>query len=83
MPKRKLESQEGNKETKSSKTNSKEINKKNTHSHLLPLDWNQRQIEEWLREDFPSFDYGGFVVGKEKQIWSLFFFSIIYCFYFC
>lgn len=38
---------------------------KNTHSHLLPLDWNKRQIEEWLHEDIPSFDYGGFVVGKK------------------
>jgi len=37
---------------------------KNTHSHLLPLDWNKRQIEEWLHEDIPSFDYGGYVVGK-------------------
>lgn len=31
---------------------------------LLPLNW-KKQIDEWLAEDIPSFDYGGFVVGKQ------------------
>jgi nicotinate-nucleotide pyrophosphorylase (carboxylating) len=29
---------------------------------LLPLTY-KRMISEWLEEDCPSFDYGGFVVG--------------------
>ena len=30
--------------------------------HLLPNTY-KRLISEWLEEDCPSFDYGGFVVG--------------------
>lgn len=30
---------------------------------LLPPSW-ERKVDEWLDEDIPSFDYGGFVVGK-------------------
>ena len=30
--------------------------------HLLPLSWKQ-QVGNWLAEDTPSFDYGGYVVG--------------------
>ncbi|KAF2707330.1 nicotinate-nucleotide pyrophosphorylase-like protein [Pleomassaria siparia CBS 279.74] len=33
-------------------------------AHLLPQTY-KRQISEWLEEDTPSFDYGGFVVGEE------------------
>lgn len=33
-------------------------------AHLLPPHF-KTQITEWLREDAPSFDYGGFVVGEE------------------
>jgi hypothetical protein len=33
-------------------------------AHLLPQTY-KRQIAEWLEEDTPSFDYGGFVVGEE------------------
>lgn len=33
-------------------------------AHLLPLTY-KRLIAEWLEEDTPSFDYGGFVVGEE------------------
>ncbi|KAF2400025.1 nicotinate-nucleotide pyrophosphorylase-like protein [Trichodelitschia bisporula] len=33
-------------------------------AHLLPPRY-KRQISEWLEEDTPSFDYGGFVVGEE------------------
>lgn len=31
-------------------------------AHLLPPSW-KRTVSEWLDEDTPSFDYGGFVVG--------------------
>lgn len=33
-------------------------------AHLLPQTY-KRSISEWLEEDTPSFDYGGFVVGEE------------------
>lgn len=33
-------------------------------SHLLPLTY-KRMVSEWLEEDCPSFDYGGFVVGEK------------------
>jgi nicotinate-nucleotide pyrophosphorylase (carboxylating) len=33
-------------------------------AHLLPQTY-KRYISEWLEEDTPSFDYGGFVVGDE------------------
>lgn len=33
--------------------------------HLLPLTF-KRVISEWLEEDCPSFDYGGFVVGEAE-----------------
>lgn len=33
--------------------------------HLLPLNY-KRIISEWLEEDCPSFDYGGFVVGESE-----------------
>lgn len=33
-------------------------------SHLLPLTY-KRTVSEWLEEDCPSFDYGGFVVGEK------------------
>ena len=32
--------------------------------HLLPQSY-KRMVSEWLEEDCPSFDYGGFVVGEE------------------
>lgn len=32
-------------------------------AHLLPPSW-KRTVTEWLDEDTPSFDYGGFVVGE-------------------
>ncbi|KAI9852550.1 MAG: hypothetical protein M1838_000418 [Thelocarpon superellum] len=35
-------------------------------SHLLPPTTLQRVISEWLAEDCPSFDYGGFVVGESE-----------------
>ena len=34
-------------------------------AHLLPQTY-KRYISEWLEEDTPSFDYGGFVVGEEE-----------------
>lgn len=33
-------------------------------AHLLPPTY-KRLVAEWLHEDTPSFDYGGFVVGEE------------------
>lgn len=30
---------------------------------LLTDNW-EKKIDQWLDEDVPSFDYGGFVVGK-------------------
>jgi nicotinate-nucleotide pyrophosphorylase (carboxylating) len=33
-------------------------------AHLLPPHY-KRLISDWLAEDAPSFDYGGFVVGEE------------------
>lgn len=34
---------------------------------LLPANW-KSQLDEWLHEDIPSFDYGGFVVGMLNEI---------------
>ncbi len=34
-----------------------------TVAHLLPQTY-KRLVSEWLEEDCPSFDYGGFVVGE-------------------
>ena len=36
------------------------------HAHLLPPSW-ERVIPEWLAEDTPSMDYGGFVVGEQRE----------------
>lgn len=33
-------------------------------AHLLPPGY-KRLVSEWLEEDAPSFDYGGFVVGED------------------
>lgn len=35
----------------------------NSFEHLLPPSW-KSQINSWLAEDTPSFDYGGYVVGE-------------------
>lgn len=35
------------------------------YSNLLPPTW-KKQVEDWLREDLPSLDIGGFVVGEEE-----------------
>jgi nicotinate-nucleotide pyrophosphorylase (carboxylating) len=34
---------------------------------LLPVCWRQL-ITDWIKEDVPSFDYGGFVVGDFPQV---------------
>ena len=34
----------------------------NSLEHLLPPSW-KKQVADWLSEDTPSFDYGGYVVG--------------------
>uniref|UniRef100_A0A7S2XY56 Nicotinate-nucleotide pyrophosphorylase [carboxylating] n=1 Tax=Fibrocapsa japonica TaxID=94617 RepID=A0A7S2XY56_9STRA len=36
-------------------------------SHLLPPSW-KTTLEEWLHEDIPSFDIGGFVVGEKPEV---------------
>ncbi|KAJ3518082.1 hypothetical protein NLJ89_g90 [Agrocybe chaxingu] len=38
----------------------------NSYKHLLPPSW-KKQITEWLAEDTPSFDYGGYVVGEVER----------------
>ncbi|KAL9611831.1 MAG: hypothetical protein Q9167_003558 [Letrouitia subvulpina] len=35
-------------------------------ANLLPSTY-KRMVSEWLEEDCPSFDYGGFVVGEDKK----------------
>lgn len=44
-----------------------------SYGHLLPVNthWKQ-QITDFLSEDIPSFDYGGFVVGDEVKKASLY-----------
>jgi len=37
------------------------------YSNLLPVEWDHSKIEDWLQEDIPSFDYGGFVVGDKEE----------------
>ncbi|KAI4187212.1 MAG: hypothetical protein LQ348_004122 [Seirophora lacunosa] len=37
-----------------------------TTNHSLPLSY-KRKVTDWLEEDCPSFDYGGFVVGEEVK----------------
>ncbi|KAN0062009.1 nicotinate-nucleotide diphosphorylase (carboxylating) [Thecaphora frezii] len=39
-----------------------------THSyaHLLPPSW-KGKVAEWLKEDCPSFDWGGYVVGEDQK----------------
>jgi hypothetical protein len=32
-------------------------------ANLLTIQWDKSKIREWLQEDIPSFDYGGYVVG--------------------
>lgn len=42
-----------------------------SYAHLLPAGW-KRQVDFWLEEDVPSFDYGGFVVGEiEREAYLL------------
>jgi nicotinate-nucleotide pyrophosphorylase (carboxylating) len=35
-------------------------------TNLLPTNW-KTKVSQWLEEDTPSFDYGGFVVGDAHQ----------------
>ncbi|KAL4076137.1 hypothetical protein J3A83DRAFT_4225182 [Scleroderma citrinum] len=39
--------------------------------HLLPPSW-KSQVHDWLAEDTPSFDYGGYVVGEAERAAFLF-----------
>ncbi|SAM84061.1 probable BNA6-nicotinate-nucleotide diphosphorylase (carboxylating) [Ustilago bromivora] len=36
------------------------------YGHLLPPSWKVK-ISEWLKEDCPSFDWGGYVVGEDNK----------------
>ncbi|KAG6916719.1 hypothetical protein DXG01_005668 [Tephrocybe rancida] len=38
----------------------------NSIEHLLPPSW-KSQVNSWLAEDTPSFDYGGYVVGEAER----------------
>ena len=40
-------------------------------AHLLPCGW-ERVVDDWMREDVPSFDFGGFVVGNQESKGHLF-----------
>ena len=42
-----------------------------TISHLLPQTY-KRMVSEWLEEDCPGLDYGGFVVGESMAEAKLF-----------
>ncbi|KAL1931687.1 hypothetical protein VTP01DRAFT_9830 [Rhizomucor pusillus] len=42
------------------------------YSHLLATNY-KTLVTQWLQEDIPSFDYGGFVVGDRDQV------AILYC----
>ncbi|PWN45647.1 putative BNA6-nicotinate-nucleotide diphosphorylase [Ceraceosorus guamensis] len=40
-------------------------------AHLLPPAW-EKKVQDWLEEDCPSFDWGGYVVGedvKQAKLW--------------
>jgi hypothetical protein len=37
------------------------------YTHLLSPSYKQ-DIRNWLKEDVPSFDYGGFVVGETREV---------------
>lgn len=41
------------------------------YAHLLPPAW-KSVITEWLKEDCPSFDWGGYVVGEEVRTATLY-----------
>ncbi|KAG2183252.1 hypothetical protein INT43_006256 [Umbelopsis isabellina] len=43
-----------------------------SHAHLLPNGF-KAQIAQWLQEDTPSFDFGGYVVGDTEQT------AVLYC----
>lgn len=40
-------------------------------AHLLPTTYRQT-VADWLTEDSPSFDYGGFVVGEDEKTATLY-----------
>lgn len=42
------------------------------YSHLLATNY-KTLVSEYLAEDVPSFDYGGYVVGDQEQV------AILYC----
>ena len=36
------------------------------YKNLLPCSW-ESKVDEWLNEDCPSYDYGGYVVGDKEE----------------
>jgi len=40
-------------------------------ANLLPPSW-KTTVQQWLQEDIPSFDYGGFVVGDKLETATLY-----------
>ena len=38
-----------------------------SYANLLPSSW-RTTVSEWIKEDVPSFDYGGFVVGGKSDV---------------
>ena len=54
---------------------------------LLPPSWRSK-VTEWIDEDIPSFDYGGFVVGDKEDhavLWGkakVFFLQFLFLFLF-
>jgi nicotinate-nucleotide pyrophosphorylase len=40
--------------------------------HLLPTNW-KKTVSQWMDEDTPSFNYGGFVVGNAQTE------AVLYC----
>lgn len=40
-------------------------------AHLLPTTY-KKTVADWLTEDTPSFDYGGFVVGEDEKTATLY-----------
>src|SRR5438128_1960966 len=41
--------------------------------HLLNTEWDPSTVLQWLKEDIPTFDYGGYVVGTFQSNASLLF----------
>ena len=38
-----------------------------SYTNLLPKNHLDKLVDQWIEEDIPSFDYGGFVVGNVQS----------------